>query len=176
MKELYDKNRKPILIICAIALIGFLIYRSANSTEPSHLTPAVLSFESNSETLDSDSSITIKADTKENKVGFVQVSVTFDHSKLSLKEAPTPNPTFKTVVKNTTVDEANKTGMVVLAIGLEPGIAGQSGIFEIATMKFEPKGSQETTTFGFVTSDSQIVTMEAKPLPLEKQELTITTN
>src|SRR4051812_25099898 len=112
LKTLYNKNRKPILIVCTIAIIGFLIYRSANSTPKDNLTPTVLSFESDSDTVTADSLIHIKADTKENKVGFVQVKVTFDPSKLSLKEVAKPNPTFKTVVENTSKDEANEKGEI----------------------------------------------------------------
>lgn len=175
MKELYNKQRSPILIALAVFIIGFLIYRSASNSSKNNLTPAVLSFESSSESLTSDSTITIKADTKENKVGFIQVSVTFDPSQIVLKEDPTPNPTFKTVVKNTTKEEANDTGVITLAIGLEPGNAGQSGSFDIGTLQFEPKESQDVT-LGFNTTDSQIVTMEAKPLPLQKNDLTISTS
>jgi hypothetical protein len=175
MKELYNKNRKPILIVAAIAVIAFFIYRSANSNPKSNLTPAVLSFESSSETITSDSSIKIKADTKENKVGFVQVKVTFDPSKVSLKEEPSANPSFKTVVKNTTVDEANGSGEIILAIGLEPGNTGQSGSFDVGTLNFEPKNADESITLSFDTTNSQIVTMDAKAVPLEKKDLTIMT-
>jgi hypothetical protein len=175
MKDLYNTHRKPILIAFAIAVVGFLIYRSANSTHKNNLTPATISLESNADTLTSDSLITIKADTKENKIGFVQVTVTFDSTKLSLKEDPKPNPNFKTVVKNTTTDEANSSGSIVLAIGLEPGNEGQSGSFEVGTLQFEPKNLEENVTLSFDTSNSQIVTMDAKPLPLEKKDLTIST-
>lgn len=175
MKEFYNRNRKPILIAVVILIVGFLIYRSASNSSKSNLTPAVLSFESNAEKLTSDSIVTIKVDTKENKVGFVQVSVSFDPSKISLKEDLSPNPKFKTVIKNTSKEEANKNGEIVLAVGLEPGNAGQSGSFDIATLHFEPKESQEVT-LGFKITDSQIVTMDAKPLTLEKNDLTIFTS
>src|SRR5260221_8176351 len=139
IKTYYEKNRKPILIILAVAIVGFLIYRSASNSSKNNLTPATLSFESSSDTLSSDSSITIKADTKENRVGFVQVKVAFDPSKISLKQEVTPNPTFKTIVKNTSVDEANANGEITVALGLEPGNTGQTGSFDIGTITFELK-------------------------------------
>jgi len=173
MKKFYSEHRNAILIIGVIAIIGFLIYRSANPSSKVNLTPAILSFVSDSQTVSADAPIKIMVDTKENKVGFVQVKINFDPSKISLKEEPAPSSEFKTIVKNTTVDEANSSGIITLAIGLKPGSEGKSGIFEAGILKFEPKVSNEEVTISYDITGSQIVTMDAKPLPLEKKDLTI---
>lgn len=174
VQTFYNQYKRFIFIAIAVIIV-FLLYQKFVNPSQNTLSPAVVSFEPNSELLSSNAQIKVLVDTKNEKVGFIQVAVTFDTTKLSLKEEMAPNPAFKTVITNSTVDEANASGNIILAIGLQPGSESPSGVFEIGVLQFEPKNSNELVTLSIDTNSSQIVTMDAKPVPLEKKDLSITT-
>jgi len=130
----------------------------------------------------------------DNPVGFAQVVLNFDPTKIKLKEEismtdspfiikniePTPpTGTVTNLVKKTSMTEANTSGNISLIIGLHPDQKASPpiGAFQLASLVFTPATTATTTTVVQIPAASvQLVDLNAAVFTVQTESSTLSLN
>lgn len=164
-------RNQVIMVLGAFLIVGLFLKFTFFPGEPK-LDPVYLSFQG--EALSQETPVKVLVDTKSYEIGFARVTIVFDNQKVELANDVTIDPRFATIIQQSTKDEANTNGEIVIAAGLKPGDPQLSGNLEIASLPFVKKGEGKgETKLEFKVSESQIVNMKAQELPLEKSDITL---
>src|SRR3989338_1744337 len=123
-------------------------------------------------------SLTLNA--KTNHIGFARVPITFDPQKIKLVSDINLASSLSIIVEKTTVDEANRTGKIILTAGLGYFDRSNSptGVFELAKLEFTSVSTtpNDSTTVSIDTNGTQIVEMSTAILPTNPQSVTLKLN
>src|SRR3989344_735265 len=129
-------------------------------------------------TLPPDQSLTVRLDTKGKKVVFADLVVEFDASKVQLKNEVELGPVLNRVIVKTEKGEANSTGKIRVAVGLDPLTRANPVVGEIliASLKFDSNTSQSDTSTVVGINGVQVVDIEARELLFESGGSILTLN
>jgi len=111
------------------------------------------------------------------EIGFVQVELAFDNTKVNLASEIQTSPLFGTIVDKTSAAEANFTGVISIAVALSVDDLTNTiptGVFEVAnfTLKSVSGALEDTSSISF-NPDGQYGVVVSD---MNEQELTFTTS
>lgn len=112
-------------------------------------------------------------------IAFIRVAVNFDSSKLVLTTDPVLTKAGFNKISTTPLNEANLSGVLILVAGLDTSLvnAAPSGTFELATLTFNSKNTQNSTTnIGINTAGSQAVSVGASEITVNGNGATVILN
>ncbi|HCM37023.1 MAG: hypothetical protein UV61_C0003G0094 [Candidatus Gottesmanbacteria bacterium GW2011_GWB1_43_11] len=117
----------------------------------------------------------------QNPVAFAHVEINFDKNLVALTQEPELiNPMLSRVVKRTSKTDANKTGVVVFAVGLDPinKALAPTGAFQLAKLTFNTITTQSnlTTQLTFNQSALKLVNPDASVFTLTTTNSNLTLN
>jgi len=128
MKNHTSRGFTPLITVLFIAVSIFVIFGAARAVGllSSHAAAPVaqISFLPGAPVFSpavQKQNVSVNVNVGANKVGFAQVTILFDKTKLALSGEVIPTNTLKTVVAQTTMAQANATGQIQLALGLSTG-------------------------------------------------------
>jgi hypothetical protein len=164
-----------ILVILGLLLIlplATFVSQQAVKLRSSAVSAVSLSLFPQTATLPPNTTFSLSLNAGTNSISFVHLELTFDKNKVRLANTITINTTkFQRIVKQSTMDEANQSGTIVLALAVDPSPAtgGPTGTFELATLTFTAisVAPNDSTNLSFVDANIQIVDVNANPLSLE---------
>jgi hypothetical protein len=136
-----------------------------------------LYFETSSEQIPTDNLTRFMIDAKTNQIGFLATRVTFDNTKIHLSSDVQPSDKLTTIVKITSMQEANQTGVIDIVLGLSPGSTAPTGIFEFARADFTTATTnQATTNLNYDINNTQIVDLNPLELTANLSSTSFTLN
>lgn len=109
--------------------------------------------------------------TPDSQVSFVRAAITFDKSLIKLNQETTlTTTTWARVISQTSMNEANTTGILNIVVALDPQYIAQSpsGTFQLATLVFSSNTTTPNaeTTINVSTNDSQMVAFDTTEFSL----------
>lgn len=168
-----------ILIFLTIAVFGvvYLIKRPVPKTKTSAATGvATVRIQPENITLPQQKVVQVWA-TVDKPVGFIDLDITFDKSKLTITKEPSFSVNSTNTVSVTDMATANTSGRITFVAGVDPTkiSTAPSGTFQIGSIEFTNKSSftSGTTTIGIQTSESQFVDMDATPFTISSINTTV---
>jgi hypothetical protein len=187
-------------IVAAVAAAAISYYQTQNqvkqpqNAKASEIIGATVAILPSSQVLPPDQTFQIQA-TSTSQVAFAKVAITFDTTKIKLKEEvsmtgsafiikeipqPTPSTTAVTnLVEKTTLTQANVTGTINIAIGLHPDqkTTPPTGTFQLASLVFTPVTTTNTTTMVQIpTASVQLVDINGVVISSQTQNATLSLN
>lgn len=124
--------------------------------------------------------LSLKVDSGAQQTGFVRIAFMFDVTKIQLANEITINPVFENVIGQTSKDNANTSGYVIIdaAVSNNTMNSAPQNEFEFAQIPLQviSEEDNDSVVLSFIPADSQIVTMEANNLTFEMQNGTYTLN
>ncbi len=110
-------------------------------------------------------------------VGFIDLDITFDKSKLTITKEPAFSVNSTNTVSLTDMATANTSGRITFVAGVDPTkvSTAPNGTFQIGTIEFTNKSgfTSGTTTIGIQTNESQFVDMDATPFTVSGINTTV---
>ncbi len=144
-----------IIVLTVLVRAGVNYIRSRGATTP------IIKFESANYTLPQSSPIKLIVDSGGNSLGFVRTEISFDNTKIRLGQEITTTPLFKRKISVTSMIDANTSGKIVIALGIDPTDTGNppTGVSELAQLFFVPAtaNSNQSTVLSFSPATMQIV-------------------
>ncbi|CAN5331203.1 hypothetical protein BH10PAT1_BH10PAT1_0140 [soil metagenome] len=165
-----SKRKKLIsvaIIVFAIPLTVYFTIQGIKYFSRASANPVNLTFSQNPFLVNPNtpSSVNLVLDAGTNKIGFTEVEFTFDKTKINMTSEISTTTSLKKIIKQTTMAEANSTGIITLVLGLDPvDIASPpTGAINLASLSFKSisNGSSNLT---FNPTNIQIVDMSANAL------------
>jgi hypothetical protein len=126
---------------------------------------------------DTNFSVMINAAT--NQIGFVNVDLTFDPNLIKLTSEILPTTLLRSVIRKSTMAEANASGHISLVLGLDPNdrAVAPTGIFELAHFTVSANTpSYQATSISFSVNNMQFVDLNALPLTFDATGSVLTLN
>jgi len=177
--EPWYKNRKALLLLGFFVMLSGLVYaaymvfsRNFNNKSSAATGTATVSILPSTATIRSSYNMQLWA-TSDKPVSFARVEVKFNKKYLKLTKVPTvKNKYLARIISRSTVEEANKNGVVVLVLGLTPELRNKppKGTYKLADLTFAPLNktsaksviSVRTSGTQFVDDDEVIMNKKAK--------------
>ena len=175
-EKLSKKNIIILLVILAALPLAVYLVRQAVRFIPKAVPGAVeILFIPDTADLPPDTTFALNIDAKSNNVGFVRMEVDFDNSKIGLTGDIQTTDKLKTVIRKTSVGEANSSGNIVVVLGLSPEDKDNppTGVFEFMRMTFGKIAVSGTTNLSVKDNGVQIVDMDANELVFTSSPATI---
>lgn len=175
-EKLSKKNIIILLVILAALPLTVYLVRQAVRFIPKAVPAAVeIFFIPDTADLPPDTTFALNIDVKSNKVGFVRMELDFDNSKIGLTGDIQTTDKLKTVMRKTSVSEANSTGQIVVVLGLSTGDKDNppTGVFEFMRMTFGKISGSGTTNISVNDNGVQIADMDANELVFTSSPATI---
>jgi hypothetical protein len=181
------KNKYTILTIFVVVLAVFAIYFFAKEVQKRQslnskagVDTVQLFFQIGEIVLPPQTDVYVLASTNKS-VGFARVVMEFDKSKVNLSsEVNVSESSFKKIIKVTSKDEANSSGIVEIVLGVDPSDTQTipSGNIQIGKFTLSSVTNSENviTSMNFSQSSSQIVDMDAQIFSLTTNNLSIKIN
>ncbi len=110
----------------------------------------------------------VMLDAKTNKAAFVQTEIVFDPAKVQLTRTPILGDKLKKNIFQTDLAQANQTGRMKLAVGLEPAdvSAAPTQIFLVATLSFRSNTTlaNQSANLAFSSDKTSVVTLDERAI------------
>jgi hypothetical protein len=167
-------QRLRYIIVFIISLLISTL--ASNSVYAADVNTATISISPSQVTLSGNTpeSNTIDLDSGPETVAFVHTKIIFNPDIIQLATEIVPSPLFNTVINTTLMDEANKTGVIDLTLGISPDNLSNapSGKFNIASLNWvtNTNPSNQLTTIAFTENTSQIANADALNVPFQTQD------
>jgi len=148
-----------VVIVVSVFVGVYLVRNPLKRDSQAASAPVGISLSPSQGTISSGSKLDIVYNPGGNLVGFSEFEITFDSSKIKLSNEITVNNYFGKLVVKTTRDEANSTGRIKLALGLEPGKTPTTNQVVLGSITFTPSttSSNVSAAISFDSSHIQIV-------------------
>lgn len=127
-----------MVLLAGLPVALYLVFNAVRLWPKAQVAPVQFSFAPSSASLPPNQTLDLRLDAATNRIGFVHVELTFDQTKVNLANEITVTNALKTVVTKTTRDQANATGRVVVAAGIDPADIpnAPTGVFSFASLSF----------------------------------------
>lgn len=166
-----------ILVLFVIGAFAFviLVKKPTPKTKISAATGnATISLQPASVTMPPEKTIYVWA-TVDKPVGFIDIDITFDPTKLMLTQEPNFSVPSTNVVSLTNMSTANSSGRVTFTAGLNPTQIANAptGTFQIGSLVFINKVNSGSSTINIPNTESQFVDLEAIPFTITTVSATV---
>lgn len=153
-----------IILIASVPVAVYLVQQS--SFFRLRAAPEVeLYFEPASAVVPPSTSVNLALDANTNQIGFIATQVQFNHTLVQLKSEVQVLNSLTRVIDITPMSEANQTGLITIVLGLEPGSAAPTSIFQFAKLEFDtPVTSSGTSALSYNIQNTQIVNLQTDEL------------
>ncbi len=179
-------NNKQIIIYVLFGIVSlFLVSRLANLKESfdprskAQISPVKFYLTPAAAVVPPNRTIKLMIDGKDEKIVFTRVELTFDSNKIMLVNNIATTDKLRTIIKKSTIDEANATGRIKLILALAAADKANPpvGAYELAQFTIAPKiSSYSTSDIHIDTSAMQVVNWDASEMVTEHANMKITLN
>lgn len=118
--------------------------------------------------------------TVDKPLAFINISLRYDPSLLQLTQLPTLTTTqFTKIIKQSSLTDANNTGVFTLALGLDPTqrVSAPTGTLNLATIKIKPLSTTPNQIAEIIyDTKSQVVDASAIPMTITTRSYKVTLN
>ena len=164
-----------ILLIGATFLTVFLVQKKQSYLIKATAHQATIFFVPETSSLPPDKSFKLFINPQTTPLVFAHLEVNFDPQLIKLVETPSPSTNLNRLVAITPIQEANTTGVLILALAANPQDPLPSESFELAVLHFTPVTPDSNTTKVtinpnsslLVSQDEQLFTLTTTPLILD---------
>jgi hypothetical protein len=168
-----------VLIALGLPLGANLVNQKITINSLANSTPAVISISPQNITLPPAVVLDVMVDPANETLVFSSVEINFDPTVLRLTDIPTVNATLDRLISSTAIDQANITGKLVVAAGVDPADSGKSSLFTFLKLPFASITSQSVATSVWINTESQdtkLINSDAAQIALTAMPSTIVLN
>lgn len=167
-----------IFLVAVVFGVTYLVKRPVSKTKISAATGIVtVRIQPESVTLPQQKIVQVWA-TVDRPVGFIDLDITFDKSKLEITKEPNFSVNSTNIISMTNMATANTSGRITFIAGVDPTkiSTAPNGTFQIGSIEFinTQVFTDGATTIDIQTSESQFVDMDATPFRISGINATVT--
>lgn len=178
-------TKKKVWIVLSLLIISLavpatlLLLKRSTDTRTSADTEVVdVFFLPESASLPPKQQVRLMIDSKQVPVGFVQIDINFDNTKIKIEDELVVADTLKNVIYKSSNAEINSSGVVSIALGLSPNDINSApqGVLEIATFSIAGNSTENASAMLQFTKTQIVKATEPVELIVNSTPLTVTVN
>jgi len=165
-----------LIISLAIPATLLLLKRNTDTRTGAETELADVFFLPETATLPPGQQVRLMIDSKQIPLGFVQLDISFDNTKVKVKDELAITDTLKNVIRKSTNAEMNSNGMISIALGLSPDDKDNApqGVIELATFTIEENSTENAAAMFQFTKTQLVKATEPVEVLVNSKPLTVT--